>query len=937
MQPYRQVLSLVLACLFLAGCALNGVTPRPKRSGASKPGGRPASTAPVLATTGAPAVAPAGVVHLTGKVKLISNHGAAIISNNGGQVIANNGAGVIANNGGGVIANNGGAFRLLAATPESLLAEAEIALLDAAGRPVAGPDGKPLVARTDRLGAYDLKGALPAGNLVMKVRLWSGGELVAILARGGAREASLDVDTASSLGAAFVLDRLVKGEQAVLDKLPPGEATRLQRELEGSRELLGAPPAYDAAGLAAAAEELRRRAPAVDDALKTIEALLLGQRKLGEGQPATQVPLNRPYTVVAAPDGTLTLAEAGLGRLRRITSDGLISTYADAVRGVVKQNFVGMRDLLRLPDGTLYLTGYGERSVYRIGPDHRVEKLYTGDAAIDFHPLTVALGPDGTLYVGGRRAHPENGGRAPIWLAVAPDGSAREMPLIGPGGNGSVSAIVAAPQGGHYMLRVADVEKGGAVFHLPPAGEPRLLADGFEMDENADLQVGADGTLYLTEPRLGRVVAVDRAGGRTLLAGAGVAGAPTLVEPSALGLGPDGTLYVSDLGTARVYARDPAGAWRAIAGVDPDAPLPDGSALPLNSPTALAFDARGRLLITENGRHHVVRFADGRLEPVAGVAEGFAGDEGPASQARFSGLSGMATRGDELFLVDSLNGRLRHVDAAGIVHTLAGTDLPVAAADLPAYPVGQVSLRGALGLALAPDGRPYWADVKRHQIMRLGAPDRVEVVAGLRTPADAPFTDGLADDLADGQLARQAQLRTPVSVAFAPGADGALYVADAGHFQIRKVTGLGTESPRVEAFAGRGKETYGALLGSGGGVVTTGQRLAVDLVIPGGLCFDPQGNMYVGEMGTRRLDLLAGLLGGNAAPDGLPAIPPRIRKITPDGQVSVIAGPGGKFFPDPDAEDALVLPTAVAFAPDGRLVIADPGANLVRILPAGSF
>jgi hypothetical protein len=69
----------------------------------------------------------------------------------------------------------------------------------------------------------------------------------------------------------------------------------------------------------------------------------------------------------------------------------------------------------------------------------------------------------------------------------------------------------------------------------------------------------------------------------------------------------------------------------------------------------------------------------------------------------------------------------------------------------------------------------------------------------------------------------------------------------------------------------------------------------------------------------------------------LPGLPPRIRRIAPDGTITTIAGPGGKFFPDPTAEDALYVPTSLVVTPDGRLVITDIGSNLVRILPAGSY
>jgi len=69
----------------------------------------------------------------------------------------------------------------------------------------------------------------------------------------------------------------------------------------------------------------------------------------------------------------------------------------------------------------------------------------------------------------------------------------------------------------------------------------------------------------------------------------------------------------------------------------------------------------------------------------------------------------------------------------------------------------------------------------------------------------------------------------------------------------------------------------------------------------------------------------------------LPGRPPRVRKITPEGIITTVAGPGSKFFPQADGEDALYIPAGIAITPDGRLVFTDIGANLVRILPAGSY
>ncbi len=63
----------------------------------------------------------------------------------------------------------------------------------------------------------------------------------------------------------------------------------------------------------------------------------------------------------------------------------------------------------------------------------------------------------------------------------------------------------------------------------------------------------------------------------------------------------------------------------------------------------------------------------------------------------------------------------------------------------------------------------------------------------------------------------------------------------------------------------------------------------------------------------------------------------RIRKITPDGVVSTVAGSGKQGNKEgPALEAEFVYPTGVAAAPDGTLYVADRGAHRIkRVTPAG--
>ncbi|MDB5099731.1 MAG: Ricin lectin [Cyanobacteria bacterium RYN_339] len=258
-----------------------------------------------------------------------------------------------------------------------------------------------------------------------------------------------------------------------------------------------------------------------------------------------------------------------------------------------------------------------------------------------------------------------------------------------------------------------------------------------------------------------------------------------------------------------------------------------------------------------------------------------------------------------------------------------------------AYPFG----RGAL--AWRPDGLLYGTTESGRQVYRVTADNHVELIASnqVRTaddktrPADplAPFDAHQGD----GGLAADATLMLPWGLAFTPQGD--LLVADTIGGRIRKLTHL-QDSPRIEAFAGVPSVTLLQNFSAGEEMsqLQAEGRQAKDtaFVVPMALACATDGTVYVAEGGNVSLPMLFVIAGtGLDLGDGvsLPKAYARVRKIAPDGTVTTILGPGGKVLTDPTAEDALVLPSGLALAPDGRLAVVDGGSNRILILPAGSY
>jgi sugar lactone lactonase YvrE len=918
------------AALAAAGCRVpvtsKAVTPRPLAS---------------AAVAQLPAVAA-----LAGKVKLIattagalgaglvSNNGSGIISDHASGIISDHAAGVISNNSGAIVANHAAGYRALAADALATfaLADADVTFTDAAGKPLVGPNGKPLVARTDASGAYALPDGLPPGNAVAHVKLFNGGELAGLVVPSGKGPEVLDLDLASTLGARYVLDRFVKGDQAVLAKLPRAEADRLRQQLDVVRQDLAAAPSYAPAQLLAATEALRTKEPAVNQAIEDVRALLLGQSKLGAGLAGSVVPLAGPTGLAWDPAGGLLIGEAFIGRVRELAPDGTIQTLADAGSGKIASNFLRLADLVRAADGTLYAAST-TTGLYRATPDGKVVRLLATAAEAagrDLQPQALALAADGTLYVGEFTWQGASSG--PRVLAVAPDGQARALAIATGWEGGKVSALAVAADG---ALLVVYTKGSSATIYRYADGKATAvatLADGGV----ADMALAPDGKLYLARPDLHRVDVLAPGGQPTPVAIEG------LLDPESMAMGPDGTLYVADAASNAVLALAPDGTSKRVAGTDASADVGDAASVGLDQPAGVAFDADGALYITETGNSTIRRFKDGKLAPFAGGGTGDEVDGVPALGAALGVPVGIVGQDHTLTFVENTGARIRRIGPDGLLGSLLQGPAKLKLEPGKDYP-GPLGIPTMWSVALDAAGRCYVTG-GTHQVLRYTPGDgggTVRVLAGTHR-TDNPDDFKPATFLGRDEAEPIVPLGMPLGVAVAP--DGAPCFVEFTTSRVVKVLDADGPAPKLQRLAGLAFADMLASAGSGQlgvGEGTPAEQTA--LIFPTAIAFDQAGNLYVAEAGTIHLGALtsvpgAGALGGGGVGAlGLPKLAGRVRKVASDGKITTVAGRGTRFFPDDGGDNALILPTGLAIAPDGRLAIADLGANAVKILPAGSY
>ena len=192
------------------------------------------------------------------------------------------------------------------------------------------------------------------------------------------------------------------------------------------------------------------------------------------------------------------------------------------------------------------------------------------------------------------------------------------------------------------------------------------------------------------------------------------------MSPGFLSFGPGGYLYVSD--ERRVWRYEPDGALTPVAGNGTRGLAGDGGAATsaqLGGHGDFAFDASGRLYISEYDNGVRIVTPDGRIDTLAGIGrEGYSGDGGPARAAAFGAPHGLDVLADGTVLVaDSHNGVIRRIDGTThVVTTVArGFSAPVAVHALT-------------------DGS-YWVVDARAGLFRVSADGtRTAVGSGLQTP-----------------------------------------------------------------------------------------------------------------------------------------------------------------------------------------------------------
>jgi sugar lactone lactonase YvrE len=531
----------------------------------------------------------------------------------------------------------------------------------------------------------------------------------------------------------------------------------------------------------------------------------------------------------------------------------------------------------------------------------------TGSAARFFGPSGVAVDATGNVYVADqvnstiRRVTPE--GVVTTFAGQSresggADGTRSAARLNSPHGvavDGAGNVYVA--DGGNHTIRKVTPE--GVVTTLAGLSGHPGYSDGtgsaarFTYPDG--IAVDGSGNVYVTDQ--GHTIRkVTSAGAVTTLAGLanepgsadGTGSAARFDVPRGLAADGAGNVYVADEQNHAVRKVTPVGVVTTLAGAAGQAGSLDGTgnAARFNWPSGVALDGTGNLVVADWGNVLIRKVStEGVVTTLAGLAGVPGNADGTGSAARFNGAEWVAVIGaGVVYVADGGNNAIRMVTSEGVVTTVAGLAGPIGSADGTG---SAARFYFPSGVAVDLAGNAYVADWANQTIRSVAAGGEVTTLAGM--PGSGGSEDGT------GSAAR---FRYPAGVAV--GTDGNIYVADQSNQEIRMVTPQGVVT------------TLAGLAGAVGSEDGTGT--AARFSSPTGVAVGVPGDVYVADKENHT-----------------------IRKVTPGGEVTTLAGLAGSAgsLDGTGSAARFAYPTGVAVDGSGNVYVADQGNHTIRIVTPG--
>ena len=572
---------------------------------------------------------------------------------------------------------------------------------------------------------------------------------------------------------------------------------------------------------------------------------------------------------------------------------------ADGVGSQARFNYPG--ELAVDDHGFVYVADRTNCILRRVGPDGMVQTITGGgsrDGVNDRQPgigapSGIAVDGAGNVYITANRSVRKLSPDGFVTTVAGSPTSPEDQDGKGlKAGFGSPDDICIDKEGN---LFVADV-KCQTIRKIAPDGTVTTLAgapgvsgsadgSGSQAQFNHPQQIASDGhgNLYVADGGNCTIRKITPSGIVSTVAGQpgkrgvkdGRGDQALFFEAGGIAIGSDGTLYVADYYNRAIRKIAPNGFVSTLVRPPSDSEIANKShpANRFGQPARLALDRQGNLIVSEYAALWKVS-PTGSVSLLAGAPSGQGTVDGPVETARLVAPAAIAVdASDHVYVAQNHWQVLRRIEPDGAVSTVALSG---------PFGVGEQALTGCAAVAVDGQGNLIVSERKRHVIRRIDPSGVVTTLAG--RPGIPGDQDGLGT---------AATFRNPVGIA----ADrfGNIWVQ--GNQTIRRIDAQG----KVTTVAGRAGES-----GFADGLGAKARFGSADFP----LVADRAGNVYMPDYGNQR-----------------------IRKITPEGVVTTVAGSGISGYVDGPASTAQFSePNGIAIDAEGNLFVTEFKNNAVRMI-----
>jgi len=675
----------------------------------------------------------------------------------------------------------------------------------------------------------------------------------------------------------------------------------------------------------------------------------------GEGGPARSASLRLPTDAVMDKAGNLYIYDSGNFRIRQVSPAGIISTYAGTgVDGYSGDGGPALQAQIQLDGkmaidaaGTLYFTDGVDNVVRRITPDGIIS-TYAGNGQLAVAPNSGNNGqatkaPLG-LFAGGLAV--DSAGN--LYIAEDFTDQIRKVSLngiittyAGSGAQGNqdgpaLTAQFALPYGLAFdaagNLFVAD-PNNGLVRKVSPSGVVSSVAGSPIYDFSGDggpalkaafkfpegVTVGGDGNLYIEDTGNFRIRQVTGDGNIHTTAGSGqyedtpdgtTAANASLSGPTFLSFDPSGRLLIADGGDYTVKRTNADGTVQTIAGTGIQG-AGEGYELTfggpatgtlLGTPVQAVADALGDIYISDDYAGVIYRITpDGKLNVYAGQpgVYQFGGDNIPATSSSLAEPQGLALdQSGNLYIADPADNRIRKVSTQGIITTFAGTGVAGFSGD--GGLANQAQLSFPQSIAFDSLGNLIIADRVNNRLRMVTPDGKISTIAGNGTRAAT----------GNGGPAAAASLNRPFVVATDSAGD--IFLVESGGVTVRRIDQNGI----ISIVAGNGQLGFG---GDGGPAVQASFGDA------DGLAVDSSGNLYISDFNNNRVRVeLTAPATASAAPAILSFLGTSDGPATAPQAINLTSSLSGLELVAVSDSAWLQVPSTIAHTPASISVSANP-------------